>query len=67
MLICRVVVGRVSILHIMRLAVSLLFAGVLLGACGYKGPLYLPKPKPEAQRPAPAPAPEASRDATPPQ
>lgn len=67
MLICSVIAGRVSILHIMRLAVSLVLAGVLLGACGYRGPLYLPKPKPEAQRPAPAPAPDAARDATPPQ
>ena len=67
MLICGVIVGRVSILRVMRFAVSLVLAGVLLGACGYKGPLYLPKPKPEAQRPAPAPAPDATRDATPPQ
>lgn len=67
MLICSVIVRRVSILHVMRLAVCLVLTGVLLGACGYKGPLYLPKPKPEAQRPAPAPAPDAARDATPPQ
>ena len=67
MLICRVIGGRVSLLHVMRLAASLVLAGVLLGACGYKGPLYLPKPKPEAQRPAPAAAPDATRDATPPQ
>jgi predicted small lipoprotein YifL len=65
MLICRVIARRVSMLRLMRLAVSLLLAGVLLGACGYKGPLYLPKPKPDAQRPAPAPAPEAPRDAAP--
>jgi predicted small lipoprotein YifL len=38
----------------MRVVLSLLLAGVLLAACGYKAPLYLPKPKPEAQRPAPA-------------
>jgi predicted small lipoprotein YifL len=37
----------------MRPVVSLLLAAVLLSACGYKGPLYLPKP--EAQPPAPAP------------
>lgn len=67
MLICGVIVGLVPILRVMRFAVSVVLAGVLLGACGYKGPLYLPKPKPEAQRPAPAPAPDATRDATPPQ
>ena len=38
--------------HAMRFSVSLLLAVLLLSACGYKGPLYLPKP--EAQRPAPA-------------
>jgi predicted small lipoprotein YifL len=47
----------------MRLALSLLLMGVLLAACGYKGPLYLPKPKPEAQHPAPAP--DAAKDAPP--
>jgi len=41
----------------MRLITSFLFV-VLLGACGYKGPLTLPKPVPQAQ-PAPAtPAPQ---------
>ena len=44
-----------SIPYIMRSVVSLLLAAVLLSACGYKGPLYLPKP--EAQPPAPAPDP----------
>ena len=56
---------RVCRLHIMRLALSLLLTGALLAACGYKGPLYLPKPKPEAQRPAPAP--DAAQDVPPPQ
>ena len=65
MLICSVIVGRVFVPHVMRLAVSLVLAGLLLGACGYKGPLYLPKPKPEAQRQDKAPAPDAARDATP--
>ncbi|MGQ0525882.1 MAG: LPS translocon maturation chaperone LptM [Betaproteobacteria bacterium] len=38
----------------MRTVVSLLALVALLGACGYKGPLYLPKPKPEAPaKPAP--------------
>ena len=51
-----------SIPHTMRFAVSLLIAALLLSACGYKGPLYLPKP--EAQRPAPAPDP--AKDSVPP-
>lgn len=50
-----------SIPHIMRLAVSLLLAAVLLSACGYKAPLYLPKP--EAQRSAPAP--DTAKEAAP--
>ncbi|HJQ63194.1 MAG: Prokaryotic lipoprotein-attachment site [Burkholderiales bacterium] len=38
----------------MRTALSLLVIVPLIAACGYKGPLYLPKPKPEAQvTPAP--------------
>jgi predicted small lipoprotein YifL len=52
-----------SIPHIMRPAVSLLLAAVLLSACGYKGPLYMPKPKPEAQRPAQPP--DMTKEATP--
>jgi predicted small lipoprotein YifL len=36
----------------MRITVPLLLAALLLSACGYRGPLYLPKP--EAERPAPA-------------
>ncbi len=39
----------------MRIFIPLLLAA-LLGACGFKGPLYLPKPKPEAQPAKPAPA-----------
>ncbi len=47
----------------MRNRLLILIVASLLGACGYKGPLYHPKPKPEAQKPAaPAPAPsEAPR------
>ena len=40
----------------MRALISLIALAALLVACGYKGPLYLPKPKPEAQKPAPPPA-----------
>lgn len=44
--------------HIMRAPAFLLSAvlAAALGACGYKGPLYLPKPKPETQSAQPAPA-----------
>jgi len=35
-------------LHTMRVVSSLLLLA-LLAACGYKGPLYLPKPKPAVQ------------------
>lgn len=42
----------------MRALISLIALAALLVACGYKGPLYLPKPKPEAQKPAPPPAPQ---------
>jgi len=38
----------------MRIVTALLFAA-LLGACGYKGPLYLPKPEAQPAKPAPAP------------
>ncbi len=37
----------------MRSLVSLLALVVLLAACGYKGPLYLPKPKPGAPAASP--------------
>ena len=40
----------------MRATLTLILAAALLTACGYKGPLYLPKPKPEAQKPAMPPA-----------
>jgi predicted small lipoprotein YifL len=40
----------------MRAIVSSLVLLSLLAACGYKGPLFLPKPKPEAQTTTPAPA-----------
>jgi len=50
----------------MRAVVSSLVLTALLAACGYKGPLYVPKPKPEAQRPAaPAPAQQPQQDAVP--
>ena len=40
----------------MRALLSLIVLVALLAACGYKGPLTLPKPKPEAQKPAPPPS-----------
>jgi predicted small lipoprotein YifL len=40
----------------MRILIPLIAGAFFLSACGYKGPLVLPKPKPEAQKPAPAPA-----------
>jgi len=40
----------------MRALLSLIALAALLAACGYKGPLTLPKPKPEAQKPAPPPS-----------
>lgn len=46
----------------MRTVVSLLVLAVLTAACGYKGPLYLPKDKPEAQPRAPAPAQDSKKD-----
>jgi predicted small lipoprotein YifL len=36
----------------MRLAIGLLLAA-LLTACGFKGPLYLPKPEAQPVKPAP--------------
>jgi predicted small lipoprotein YifL len=36
----------------MRIVVPMIVAALLVAACGYKGPLYLPKSKPEAQKPA---------------
>lgn len=38
----------------MRIVIPLLLAA-LLGACGYKGPLYLPEPEAQPAKPAPAP------------
>jgi predicted small lipoprotein YifL len=38
----------------MRALLLLIAVAVLLAACGYKGPLYLPKDKPAAKKPAPA-------------
>jgi predicted small lipoprotein YifL len=31
----------------------LILLAAMLGGCGHKGPLTLPKPKPDAQKPAP--------------
>jgi predicted small lipoprotein YifL len=42
----------------MRAVVSLLALAAALAACGYKGPLYMPKPEPQAQQPAPDPKPQ---------
>lgn len=46
----------------MRAAFVLLLILPLIAACGYKGPLYLPKPKPEAQT-TPAPPAEDTKKA----
>ena len=49
----------------MRAVAALMAAATLvLGACGYKGPLYLPPPKAEMQR-VPTPPPEPSPDSIP--
>lgn len=45
-----------------RLILPLLLIASLLAACGYKGPLYLPKPKPESPPAATKPAPEPRKD-----
>lgn len=37
----------------MRVLLSLIACALLVAACGYKGPLYLPKDKPSKQKPAP--------------
>lgn len=49
----------------MRVAVCLLVLVAVLAACGYKGPLYLPKPKPEAPAQPAAPAQEPKKDGAP--
>ena len=49
----------------MRALLSSLILTVLLAACGFKGPLYLPKPKPEAQPQAPSAAQEPKKEAAP--
>ena len=46
----------------MRALLLLIACALLLSACGYKGPLVLPKPTPEAQQPAPAPAPKKEEE-----
>lgn len=45
----------------MRAAVTVIVLAAVITACGYKGPLYLPKPKAEAQKPA-APLPEEKKN-----
>ena len=40
----------------------LLLAALALGACGYKGPLYLPKPTAESAKPPVVVAPEPAPD-----
>jgi len=45
-------------LRIMRVAITLLLAAVMLYGCGYKGPLFLPQSKPDAQAAKPAPTPQ---------
>jgi predicted small lipoprotein YifL len=49
---------------VMRTLPLLIVGALLLSACGYRGPLVLPKPKPEARQPAPAttPAPKKEDD-----
>ena len=49
---------------IMRAVLSSLILAALLAACGYKGPLYLPKPKPEAQQQPPSAKQEPKTDAS---
>jgi predicted small lipoprotein YifL len=48
----------------MRALLPLIVSVLFLAACGYKGPLTLPKPKPEAQKPA-APASPKQEEAKP--
>jgi predicted small lipoprotein YifL len=48
----------------MRALLPLIVSVLFLAACGYKGPLTLPKPKPEAQKPA-APATPKSEETKP--
>ncbi|WP_245747849.1 LPS translocon maturation chaperone LptM [Formivibrio citricus] len=45
---------RIIVMRI--LLVASLFAGLFLGACGYKGPLYLPKASAPASAPISKPA-----------
>ena len=48
----------------MRALLPLIVSVLFLAACGYKGPLILPKPKPEVQKPA-APATPKQEEAKP--
>lgn len=49
----------------MRVVVCSLVLVAMLAACGYKGPLYLPKPKPEAPAPAATPGQDSKKDGAP--
>jgi len=42
-----------SIVPAMRTVAAALVLALMTVACGYKGPLYLPKPKPAAEKQAP--------------
>lgn len=46
----------------MRAIVISMLIAAAIGACGYKGPLYLPKPKPAVQQQAPTTAPDEKND-----
>jgi predicted small lipoprotein YifL len=46
-------------MKLMRI-LPVLAAGLFIGACGTKGPLYLPKPVPAAQKPLPVVVPPAA-------
>jgi predicted small lipoprotein YifL len=47
---------------VMRTWIPMIVCALLVSACGYKGPLVLPKPKPEAQQPVPANAPPPKKE-----
>jgi predicted small lipoprotein YifL len=46
----------------MRTIPSLIACALLVAACGYKGPLYLPKDKPKAEKRAPAQQPKQEEE-----
>jgi len=49
----------------MRAFITLIVLAAVLTACGYKGPLYLPKEKPPAQKSAPQPEEKEKKPASP--